>query len=67
MDLVYLLLFIIIEDGKIIIWNTQNQKIMQILEGHTDSILSLDCHPSNHFIASGGLSKDSSIRLWKSI
>lgn len=54
------------EDGKIVIYNTQTSNILQTLDGHTDSILALDCHPKRHYIASGALSKDTNIRLWES-
>lgn len=39
---------------------------MQKLEGHTDVVLSVACHPVQNMIASGSLEKDMSVKIWVS-
>ena len=47
---------------KILLWNLDTQKIVDILEGHTDIIFSLSISPDNQTLASGSL--DKTVRLW---
>ncbi|KAK0394117.1 hypothetical protein QR680_000574 [Steinernema hermaphroditum] len=54
------------EDANVYVWNLQTKEIAQVLRGHTDVVVSSDCHPSINMIATGGLEQDKTVRLWKS-
>lgn len=52
------------ENGEIVLWDVSSKNVLQRLErGHTEAVLSVDTHPSEKFIASGGL--DGTVRIWK--
>lgn len=52
------------EDNCVYIWDLQTRKMLQKLEGHTDSIVALSCHPSRNLIASGALGNDKTMKIW---
>ncbi|KAH6830512.1 Transducin/WD40 repeat-like superfamily protein [Perilla frutescens var. hirtella] len=50
-------------DQSIKIWDTQEHKCIRALMGHTGSIKSISCHPSNQDLVVSG-SRDGSFALW---
>ncbi|KAF2273944.1 WD40 repeat-like protein [Westerdykella ornata] len=51
------------EDGSIFLWDVSSKNVLQKLEGHKGTILSVDTHPTQHLIVSGGL--DKTVRVWR--
>eukprot|EP01103_Thecamoeba_quadrilineata_P010630 TRINITY_DN2345_c0_g1_i2.p1 TRINITY_DN2345_c0_g1~~TRINITY_DN2345_c0_g1_i2.p1 ORF type:complete len:129 (+),score=23.85 TRINITY_DN2345_c0_g1_i2:587-973(+) len=52
------------EDNSVYLWDLQTKNIIQKLEGHTDSVIAVDSHPTQSVIASGSLERDKSVRVW---
>ena len=54
------------EDGKAYLWDLQSKQQVQTLEGHSDVVLGVACHPTADMIVTGGMDKDlRSIRVWE--
>ncbi|CDP14622.1 unnamed protein product [Coffea canephora] len=52
------------EDKCVCIWDLQGKNMLQKLEGHTDVVISVTCHPIENMIVSAGLDNDRSLRIW---
>ncbi|WVQ84024.1 hypothetical protein IAT38_006169 [Cryptococcus sp. DSM 104549] len=56
------------ENGKLVIWDIQSKKVLQVLEGegaHSAPVVALAVHPDGKTIASGAIEPDKSIKLWR--
>lgn len=53
------------ESGNVILYDVQSRKVHQNLEQvHKDAVLAVDAHDSMELLASGGMSKDRTVRFW---
>lgn len=52
------------EDKCVYVWDLQGKNPLQKLEGHTDTVISVSCHPNENKIASAGLDGDRTVRIW---
>ena len=53
------------EDGKVYVWDLQDRKLCQCIQGHHDMVLAVDAHPTLPIIASGACGKDPTVRVWR--
>ncbi|KAJ3325896.1 WD repeat-containing protein 5 [Boothiomyces sp. JEL0866] len=52
------------EDKLIYIWDLQSKEIVQTLQGHSDTVITVACHPILNMIASGSIESDLTIKIW---
>ncbi|KAL0459523.1 UNVERIFIED_CONTAM: COMPASS-like H3K4 histone methylase component WDR5B [Sesamum latifolium] len=52
------------EDHCVYLWDLQGKNLVQKLEGHTDTVVSVTCHPKENMIVSAGLDNDRTVRVW---
>lgn len=53
------------EAGNVVLYDLQSRAVNQVLNGvHKDVVLAVDTHDSLELIASGGMSKDRTVRFW---
>lgn len=53
------------DDGTILICDSNNGKVLQVLEGHSDGILCVAFSPTGRWLASKAGNQDNTIRLWR--
>lgn len=51
------------EDNSIVLWDVSSKNVLQRLEGHKGAVLSVDTHPTEQLIVSGGM--DRAVRVWR--
>ncbi|KAM0750605.1 WD40 repeat-like protein [Meredithblackwellia eburnea MCA 4105] len=52
------------EDNKFLMWDVQTRQVIQSLDSHKDVVMAVACHPQLGVIASVGLEKDPTIKIW---
>lgn len=52
------------EDKCVYLWDLQGKNQVQKIEGHSDAVISVTCHPTENKIASAGLDGDRTVRIW---
>lgn len=52
------------ESGKIHMWDLQSKAPLQVIEAHSSAVLAVDAHPTEHILASGGIEKDNTVKIW---
>jgi COMPASS component SWD3 len=53
------------ETGHVVLYDIQSRKVHQLLEQvHKDVVLAVDAHDEKELLASGGMSKDRTVRFW---
>ena len=53
------------ETGHVVLYDIQSRRVHQLLEEvHKDVVLAVDAHDSLELLASGGMSKDRTVRFW---
>ncbi|XAO21770.1 hypothetical protein I312_100526 [Cryptococcus bacillisporus CA1280] len=58
------------ENGKLIVWDIQSKRVLQILEGdpsHSCPVVALAVSPDGRTIASGSLEPEKVIKLWRDV
>jgi mitogen-activated protein kinase organizer 1 len=53
------------EDGQVYIWKVLEGTLVRTLESHSGTVSTLDCHPSQASLVTGG--DDGVIRVWDSL
>ncbi|KAL1409753.1 WD domain protein [Vanrija albida] len=53
------------ENGKAVIWDLQDRRVVQVLEGHEAPVVALAVHPDGRTIATGALEPDKKIKVWQ--
>lgn len=52
------------EDCKAYLYDLQSRNVLQVLHGHTDSVLAVAAHDTKEVLATGGMTEDRTVRFW---
>ncbi|GAA5924232.1 hypothetical protein JCM1841_006881 [Sporobolomyces salmonicolor] len=52
------------EDHKVVVWDLQSREVVDTLEAHKDVVVALAHHPTMAILATGGLEKDATVKIW---
>jgi len=52
------------EDNKAYLYDLQTRNVLQVLHGHTDSVLAVAAHDTKEVLATGGMTNDRTVRFW---
>ncbi|GAA5919647.1 hypothetical protein JCM5296_004786, partial [Sporobolomyces johnsonii] len=52
------------EDHKVVIWDLQSREVFDTFEAHKDVVVALGHHPTMAILATGGLEKDATVKIW---
>ncbi|WVR04444.1 hypothetical protein IAU60_001447 [Kwoniella sp. DSM 27419] len=56
------------ENGKLVIWDLQSKRVVQVLEGdlgHTSPVVAVAVQPGSRLIASATLEPEKSVKMWR--
>ncbi|KAJ8614568.1 hypothetical protein CTAYLR_004077 [Chrysophaeum taylorii] len=53
------------EDGRLVVWNLQTAAIEHSIPAHDDAVLAVDPHPREDLVATGGMTRDALVKLWR--
>jgi COMPASS component SWD3 len=51
-------------DGRIYVYDLQRKVVRNVIEAHSDSVVSVSVHPTRNLIASVSIEKDDVIKIW---
>lgn len=52
------------EDGRLVVWNLQTTRLEHSISAHDDAVLAVSPHPTRDSIATGGMTRDSLVKIW---
>lgn len=53
------------EDGRLLLWDLQTAKLLHDIKAHDDAVLAVDAHPNTDLIATGGMTNDPHVKIWR--
>ncbi|TXT06116.1 hypothetical protein VHUM_03589 [Vanrija humicola] len=53
------------ENGRAVVWDLQDRRVVQVLDGHDAPVVALAVHPDGTTIATGALEPDKKIKVWQ--
>lgn len=55
------------EDHCVYVWDVSSKTHLHKLTGHTDAVLTVAWHPKEPLLASGGMEKDRTVKIWRHV
>jgi COMPASS component SWD3 len=53
------------ENGKAVIWDLQDRRVICVLDGHVSPVVAVAVSPDGRTVATGSLEPDRTVRLWR--